>query len=80
MKLDNGTAHLGFTNETYYLVNALQIESWSFMSEAKAIQQDSWIGLTLDYRAHWPLHLIFSPDVIEKYNTLFSLLLPIKRI
>mmetsp|Transcript_34530 Transcript_34530/g.33721 ORF Transcript_34530/g.33721 Transcript_34530/m.33721 type:complete len:126 (+) Transcript_34530:517-894(+) len=80
VKLDNGTAYLGFTQETFYLVNVAVIENWNFMSDAKSNQQDAWIGLTLDYRSHWPLHLIFSPDIIEKYNTLFSFLLPIKRV
>lgn len=62
------------------MVNAVAFDSWSFISDAKQNQKDSWIGLTLDYRSHWPLHLIFSPDIIEKYNQLFSFLLPIKRV
>eukprot|EP00347_Sterkiella_histriomuscorum_P015647 403356230 len=80
VKLDNGTAYLGFTHETLNLPNLLYIENWTFISEAKSNQQDPWNGLSLDYRSHWPLHLMFSPDVIEKYNTLFRFLLPIKRI
>lgn len=36
--------------------------------------------MSIDYRSHWPLHLMFSPDVIEKYNNLFRFHLPIKRV
>ena len=32
------------------------------------------------YKCDWPLHLMFSPDILEKYNTLFRFLLPIKRV
>lgn len=80
MKLDNGSAFLGFTYETLNLASEGWIENWAFVSEARSNQQDPWNGLSLDYRSHWPLHLMFSPDVIEKYNTLFRFLLPIKRV
>jgi hypothetical protein len=36
VKLDNGTAHLGFAQDTFYLVNYVVIESWHFSSDAKA--------------------------------------------
>lgn len=80
VKLDNGSAYLGFTHETLNLHNIVSIENWTFVSEARSNQQDPWNGLSLDYRSHWPLHLMFSPDVIEKYNTLFRFLLPVKRV
>jgi hypothetical protein len=37
VKLDNGTAYLGFTHETFYLVNAVAIEGWNFISDAKSV-------------------------------------------
>lgn len=36
--------------------------------------------LHLQYRINWPLHLLFSPRVLERYNTLFRFLLLIKRM
>lgn len=80
VKLDNGSAYLGFTHETVNLSNLVSIDNWTFVSDARSNQSDPWNGLSLDYRSHWPLHLMFSPDVIEKYNTLFRFLLPIKRV
>lgn len=79
VRLDNGTAYLGFTQETVGIVNQACIENWTFVSDAKANQQDPWSGLSLDYRSHWPLHMMFSPDVLEKYNQLFRFLLPVRR-
>lgn len=36
--------------------------------------------LTLRYKIKWPLHLLFSPKVLEKYNDLFRFLISIKKI
>jgi hypothetical protein len=36
VKLDNGTAYLGFTHETVGIINIVGIENWTFVSEAKA--------------------------------------------
>lgn len=35
--------------------------------------------LTLRYKIKWPLHLLFSPKVLEKYNDLFRFLITIKK-
>lgn len=78
--LDNGTAYLGFCQETANLSNVLLIENWSFESSVKANQKDPWSGLSLIYNCNWPIHLMFSPDIHEKYNTLYRFLLPIKRV
>lgn len=78
--LDNGTAYLGFCQETTNLANVLLIENWVFESSVKANQKDPWSGLSLIYKCHWPIHLMFSPDIHEKYNTLYRFLLPIKRV
>lgn len=37
-------------------------------------------SLTLRYRVRWPLHLLFSPRMIDGYNEMFRFLLQIKRI
>jgi hypothetical protein len=38
VKLDNGAGYLGFTQETFNLVNVSSLENWSFVSEAKSNQ------------------------------------------
>lgn len=78
--LDNGTAYLGFVQETSNLANVTLIENWAFHSNVKSNQKDPWGGLSLRYMCQWPLHLIFSPDMLEKYNTIYRFLLPVKRI
>lgn len=80
INLDNGTAYLGFCQETANLTNVLLIENWVFESSVQANQKDPWSGLSLIYKCQWPIHLMFSPDIHEKYNTLIRFLLPIKRV
>lgn len=36
--------------------------------------------ISLKYKVRWPLHLLFSPRIIDGYNELFRFLLQIKRI
>lgn len=36
-------------------------------------------GVTLKYKVKWPLHLLFSPKVLERYNEMFRFLLKIKK-
>jgi len=45
------------------------------ISESNFIQH-----LRIDYKIDWPLHLLFSPTVLDRYNTIFRFLLVIKKI
>lgn len=35
--------------------------------------------ITLNYKVKWPLHLLFSPAILDNYNNLFRFLLRIKK-
>lgn len=36
IKLDNGTAYLGFTHDTLNLNNMVSLDNWTFVSEARS--------------------------------------------
>jgi len=40
--------------------------------------EDSWNGLTVTYNVKWPLDLLLSNQVMEKYSGIFRFLFPIK--
>ena len=40
---------------------------------------DSWSSLGMTFKVKWPLHIIFTPNVLSKYNKLFKFLLRVRR-
>ena len=40
---------------------------------------DGWSSIILKYDFKWPLHLLFTPEVLARYNDMFRLLLRIKK-
>ncbi|XP_034247180.1 gamma-tubulin complex component 4 [Thrips palmi] len=40
---------------------------------------NGWTALVLHYRVSWPLHLVFTPEVLDSYNQLFGFLLRVKK-
>nr|XP_002121664.1 gamma-tubulin complex component 4-like [Ciona intestinalis] len=51
--------------------------STSFVSVDK--MDTGWACLGMDFKVTWPLHTVFKPAVLEKYNHLFKFLLRVKR-
>ncbi|XP_072348852.1 gamma-tubulin complex component 4 isoform X3 [Scyliorhinus torazame] len=39
-----------------------------------------WSALGLSYKVQWPLHILFTPAVLEKYNIVFKYLLSVRRV
>ncbi|CAH1640219.1 unnamed protein product [Spodoptera littoralis] len=76
-----------------FLSNSADIEKFSFelpyvkpnVSANASIDDDSttvadgWSSIILKYDFKWPLHLLFTPEVLARYNDMFRLLLRIKK-
>ncbi|XP_062405971.1 gamma-tubulin complex component 4 [Sardina pilchardus] len=41
---------------------------------------NGWAVLGLAYKVQWPLHILFTPAVLEKYNVVFRYLLSVRRV
>ncbi|XP_063170601.1 gamma-tubulin complex component 4 isoform X3 [Candoia aspera] len=39
-----------------------------------------WAALGLSYKVQWPLHILFTPAILEKYNVVFKYLLSVRRV
>ncbi|MGH0176279.1 UNVERIFIED_CONTAM: hypothetical protein FKN15_010576 [Acipenser sinensis] len=39
-----------------------------------------WAALGMAYKVQWPLHILFTPAVLEKYNVMFRYLLSVRRV
>ncbi|PZC83790.1 hypothetical protein B5X24_HaOG206947 [Helicoverpa armigera] len=76
-----------------FLSNSADIEKFSFelpyvkpnISNNTTFEDDSttvadgWSSIILKYDFKWPLHLLFTPEVLARYNDMFRLLLRIKK-
>ncbi|KAJ7388784.1 Gamma-tubulin complex component 4 [Desmophyllum pertusum] len=48
-------------------------------TDQPAVVVSGWDCVKLQYDVQWPLHILFQPTVLEKYNNLFRFLLKVKR-
>ncbi|KAG6449693.1 hypothetical protein O3G_MSEX006182 [Manduca sexta] len=78
-----------------FLSNSADIEKFSFelpyvkpnTTGNSSVEEDSncssvadgWSSIILKYDFKWPLHLLFTPEVLARYNDMFRLLLRIKK-
>uniref|UniRef100_A0A665VWU3 Gamma-tubulin complex component n=1 Tax=Echeneis naucrates TaxID=173247 RepID=A0A665VWU3_ECHNA len=46
----------------------------------REIPPTGWAALGLTYKVQWPLHILFTPAVLEKYNVVFRYLLSVRRV
>ncbi|KAM3625575.1 uncharacterized protein V6R79_014365 [Siganus canaliculatus] len=44
------------------------------------VPPSGWAALGLTYKVQWPLHILFTPAVLEKYNIVFRYLLSVRRV
>ncbi|KAI8420077.1 hypothetical protein MSG28_008663 [Choristoneura fumiferana] len=76
-----------------FLSNSADVEKFSFelpyikpntsanssVMDETCSEADGWSSLILKYDFKWPLHLLFTPEVLARYNDMFRLLLRIKK-
>ncbi|CAK1584610.1 unnamed protein product [Parnassius mnemosyne] len=76
-----------------FLSNSADIEKFSFelpyvkpnlsanstLDDDSSTVADGWSTIILKYDFKWPLHLLFAPEVLARYNDMFRLLLRIKK-
>lgn len=76
-----------------FLSNNTDIEKFSFelpyvkpnisgnssIDEDYSTVADGWSSIILKYDFKWPLHLLFTPEVLARYNDMFRLLLRLKK-
>ncbi|XP_066510957.1 gamma-tubulin complex component 4 isoform X2 [Hoplias malabaricus] len=49
-------------------------------SSPREAPSTGWVALGLAYKVQWPLHILFTPAVLEKYNVVFRYLLSVRRV
>ncbi|XP_010780594.1 gamma-tubulin complex component 4 [Gymnodraco acuticeps] len=46
----------------------------------REVPPTGWAALGLIYKVQWPLHILFTPAILEKYNVVFRYLLSVRRV
>uniref|UniRef100_A0A3P8XCZ5 Gamma-tubulin complex component n=1 Tax=Esox lucius TaxID=8010 RepID=A0A3P8XCZ5_ESOLU len=46
----------------------------------REVPPTGWAALGLAYKVQWPLHILFTPAVLEKYNVIFRYLVSVRRV
>ncbi|XP_034717496.1 gamma-tubulin complex component 4 [Etheostoma cragini] len=46
----------------------------------REVPPSGWAALGLTYKVQWPLHILFTPAILEKYNVVFRYLLSVRRV
>ena len=70
---------LGFSNEDH--VEKFRLKFSNEIRKSKSAEQvpSKWNDLTLTYDVQWPLHVLFTADVMAEYNKIFMCLLKLSR-
>uniref|UniRef100_A0A2I3S4C2 Gamma-tubulin complex component n=1 Tax=Pan troglodytes TaxID=9598 RepID=A0A2I3S4C2_PANTR len=55
-------------------------EGPSWETSPREAPASGWAALGLSYKVQWPLHILFTPAVLEKYNVVFKYLLSVRRV
>jgi gamma-tubulin complex component 4 len=80
LQFDMGKAFLGFLADGFNSSFNADLLNWTMKGYNVFNSEDPWNGLTIKYTCNWPMNLVLSDQVLERYSNLFRLLFPIKNI
>ncbi|EGR32048.1 hypothetical protein IMG5_097950 [Ichthyophthirius multifiliis] len=80
INLDMGRSYIGFLQDSINGNCAIDIYSFQMINSNVFNNEDCWNGLMIEFQAKWPLNLMISSHIIEKYKLLFRYLFPINQV
>lgn len=75
---DVGKAYIGLLSDGYNADFSIDVRSMSLHGFNTFNAEDQWNGLSVNYMCKFPIDLVLSPTVLEKYRNIFRLLFPLK--
>lgn len=75
---DMGKAFIGLSSDGYNSDFSIDIRSMSLKGITTFNADDQWNGLSVSYMCSFPVDLVLSPTVLERYRNIFRLLFPLK--
>ncbi len=80
MRFDSGKAFVGLHSDGYCAAFSIILRSFSLQGFNTFNSEDPWNSLSVRYLCKFPVDLVFSPSVLEKYKNIFRLLFPLKAV
>lgn len=80
IRFEMGRAFVGLHSDGYCAAFSIILRSFSLQGFNTFNSEDPWNGLSVSYLCRFPVDLIFSPSILEKYKNIFRLLFPLKSI
>lgn len=77
---DVGKAYIGLLSDGYNADFSIDVRSMSLHGFNTFNAEDQWNGLSVSYMCKFPIDLVLSPTVLERYRNIFRLLFPLKSI
>lgn len=75
---DVGKAFIGMTSDGYNADFAVDVRSMILHGINTFNSDDQWNGLSVNYVCSFPVDLVLSPTILERYRNIFRLLFPLK--
>lgn len=76
--LDMGRAYMGFLQSSLNSCYSVDILKWEVLGTNAFSTSDYWGDLIINYSIDWPINLIISNQLIEKYQQLFRMFFPLR--
>lgn len=78
IQCDVGKAFIGLTSDGYNADFSVDVRSMAMQGINTFNADDQWNGLSVSYVCSFPVDLVLSPTVLERYRNIFRLLFPLK--
>lgn len=73
-----GKAFVGIVSDGHNAAFSTDIKSWSLQGFNTFNSEDPWNGLSVTYLCKFPVDLVLSTTVLDRYRNIFRLLFPLK--
>lgn len=78
LSCDDGKGFVGLFNAGYNSAFSTDLKEWTLEGFNTFDKEDPWNALCVNYNCKFPINLILSPSVLDRYKNIFRLLFPLR--
>jgi len=80
LQLELGKGFVGVCADGWNAAFSTDLRSWALSAFNTFNADDPWNGLSVSYHCNFPVSLVLSPAILERYRNIFRLLFPLKQL